>query len=901
MAKLDTDRIWRALGTFMDLFPQEERIYLSTFWSAFADLAADMWGLAFQIDRSKSLFETTATFERRNALVVFSGLQEQPSYQFALSSVQSTPTGAVLVRGFVPREARTFKATDVPSQGIVRIGVDILRYDSVNVIPIVGGQFDGYVREATFTLAADALPHDYSDTIDMNDGFFRQELALAFRVNQVPGQTAIDATSSGQALSVNATGRLRFGTPGLNFEQFEYKSVSVVGDRYVFTLPATFGFNETVAPTMLFPHALGEEILVSVLAPSRWEVLATNAARVYGDNAAVFVIDNEPGSLGASTAKLRSLLEMRENVDFDLSVTLNPETWGAVASGTRRAGMQLAIGANTYTVALATTNSGHAYLAGLEPAPSVAAIPGALSDSIELRIARTSGVLEFSVRDTDAGDFVQLAATQVTGERARMALFVDDSGTDTPATARFDEVVRRLGEVAGSTRLETSFEVTDLQPFRYTCDAQLTEASGLRDDPRLRRQSFITVVDVTDTGTQYLRAIGDGDDFKGSGVPPGGELVFGDTVMIYDEFVRDGSVFEFKIRNKIDPSLLPMAVGSSFVARTRELTNPDLFSFPAPGEVWLRELPTRDRMWAPVAQEDQRHIQKLYGPLVGVNAEVSTDAYLRRVQGVWYALMSGPAIENVHIGVHLTMGLPVAKASGVVQKIFDEHDELGRLTRRAMVILGEDGAVTHDLNTTLHGITWAFAPGQRVEKFTPLTKGVQIYDTDVEDAWPDRFGMDPTSPERYNAFGVLVDMNVLTSESSLDDAIRFCLRIKPTTAKMIFHLLLTAGNERLHVEDDGFFAVVAEMCEDISFDEGPAPVPPQSMLRMGDGHKMGQGKHMGESTVFRFFPVMGIGLHMGTGLTMSMDPRAFDCRPNADNLSVESLSVTPVVTVEVGS
>lgn len=900
MAKLDTDRIWRSLGTFWDLFPQEERVYLATFWEAWADIVADLWGLSFQIDRTKSLFSTSATFERRNVLVQLSGLKQQKSFTFTLASVQATPSGAVIVRGFVPRDRRTFRANEVPAQGLVRIGVDTLKYVSVNVVSIVGGVFDGYVREALFTLEASSLPHDYSDSVDMNDSFYKTEIDVSFRVNQSPGASFIDTTSAGSALDLNPTGVLRFGTPGLNYEQVQYQSLAVVGDRYVFSLPATWGPGQSGPVVLQQSHPAGELVKVSVLSPSRWQFERTGPVRVYGENAAVFVIDDQPSIPAVSFAQMRSAIEVQENSDFNMAVTLFLDAWPSVAAAERRAGIKMQIGPQAYVLYVVEHAAGTSYAFGLEGSPSFD-LMSTVPSRIELNMSRTASDMEISVREDDASDFRLLVRVTVTGERARLSLFTQDTGTETAARVRFDEVVRRQGQAAGSTRLEDAFVVDDLYPYRYTTDVQLVSASSLRDAPRVGGQSLITI-DTVDMDTQYIKAIGAGDEFEAAGVPAAGELQMAGVVMVYDEVVRDGSVFEFKIRGKVDPNIAPLDAGVAVVASTREITTLNgAYRIPGPGELWLRDLPTRDRMWAPVAQEDQRHVQRLYGPLVSLDADVSSDAYLRRVQGAWYALMSGPAIENLRIGVHLTMGLPTAQVAGVVERTYERRNVLGEVVERGMVILGADGAVTHRLNPTLQGISWALEPGQSVEKFTPLTTGVEIYDVGVDDEWPSRFGMDPLSPGRFNAFGVLVDMNALNADTSLTDAIRFALRIKPTWSKMFFHLLLTAGNETLVVEDDMFFATVVEGCEDVSFDEGSAPAPPQDLLRLGDGHKMGQGKRFGTSSAFRPFPALGIGVFMGTGLTMGMAPRAYTCAPNSDNLATEEVTVTTVVEVDVGS
>lgn len=900
MAKLDTDRIFRALGSmFTAMFTAEDRLVLRSYWEAWADLTADLWGLAFQVDQTKSVFSTSATVERRNVLVQLSRPTVIPGQAFALASVHTEPVGnTTSLRGFVPRDQRTFRARDIPAQGLIRIGVDTLPYVAANVIVVDAGAMAGYVQEATFTLDASTLPHDYADTIDLNDSFFRQELQLAFRVPQVPGQTFVDSTGLGLAPDLNSTGRLRFGTAGINLEEHQYQSLSVVGDRYVFTLPATWSPGQSGPSALSFSHPEDEVINVSVLSPSRWVITTSGSARVYGDDAAVMVVDDSPGAIGASQAALASELELQENTDFDVAINLFPELWPTVAASERRAGVRLDVGGQVLGLYLRQTASALAYVANGQ----VLAIT-ARPDQVELRLSRQANVLELTVREPGDGEPKLVASVAVSGARARLTLFLADDGTDTAARVRFDEVVRRLGQAAGSQRLESTFVVDERFPYRYATDVQLTSAVSLADDPKPRAQDLVTVAEITADGFDgVVMAMGAGDDFEAMGVPAAGELALADKVMVYDSFTRDGPVFHFAVRGAVDPDLLPLAAGAVAVARTRALGTDTGFRVPAPGELWLRDAPTRLRLWAPVAQEDQRFVQRLWAPLVGLTAEASSEALARRVQGAWYALMAGPAIENVRIGVHLAVGLPAAKVAGVVQRIFTRQDTLGRVVERGMVILGDNGAsVTHTLDARVQGVDWAFAPGQAVERFAPLTTGVAVYDALVQDDWPVRFGLDPLSPERYNAFGVMVDLGVLNGDTSLDDAIRFALRIKPTWAKMFFHLLLTAGNEHLVVEDDGMFAVVANFCEDISFDEGAPPLEPQPSLRMGEGHKMGQGLHMHVTSVFSAFPTLGLGLHMGTGLTMGMPDRAFVCYPDEDNLAREELTTTVVVEVDAGA
>ncbi len=904
MAGIDGDRIWRSLGSFFDLFPAEERVYWRTFWEAFSEITADLWGLAFQVDRSKDLFATTATFERKNVLLKLSDLIQETSFGFQLAGVSRDPNGTTFVRGFVPRDQRTFKSSDIPAQGYVRIGVDVLRYVAVNSVVINGGVFDGFVREATFTLASQTIPHDYADSIDFNEPFYLDPVDVVFRVTQAPGATFIDTTSNGVDLQLNPTGRLSFGEVGINAESFEYQSLSVVGDRYVFSLPSSFRSPASSAPVTQFPHAAGDPVTVQRYSPGRWTQTTIGLARWYADNAAVAVIDNEPFNVPAS-AVLKSLFELRENTDIDISVSTDIDVWAALAvnSTERVLGASLAIGPLVYFVGFRSRRTGggvtiHELVSGPESALVAQAVVS-VPDKVEWRFARTGATLEISYKEPDDGDFKLLSTVTVTGERAVLSLKLADTGTDGASQVRFDEVFRRLGEIAGSTRLESTFQVTGLFPFTYSGDVPVVSGTSMRDGPRVHEEELFVIENIEDPAMNVIRASGSGEAFVAEGIPESGLMIFGSVTMVYDSFTRSGSVFEFQIRGKIDPNLLPIEAGAVFVVRTREITS-DQYSFDGAGGVSFRDLPTRDRMWIPLAQVDHRHVQRLYGPLVDLTVDVSSESYLRRVQGAWFALFSGPAIENVRIGIHLAMGLPVAKEAGVVQRVYERVDTLGRVIERGMVIVNDRGALTYQIPPTVQGITWLHGVGATVARFEPLTEGVEVLDFQTDENWHLRF-RDVGDAERFNTFGVFVDTNVLTDDSSLSDAIKFALRIKPTTAKLVMHFLLTAGNEEILVEDDGFFSTIASICEDLSFDEGQAPLPPQTPLRMGDGHKMGQGKFMGSNSIFRAFPALGIGLHMGTGLTMGMDPRAYVCDPDGDNHATEVLTATPVIEVDGGA
>jgi hypothetical protein len=860
MSLINTDPIWLALGDFYHMFPDEERVYWDTFWEAYSDIVADLWGYAFQVDRGKSLFSTTPTFERREVLVKLSNLVEGVNAQFRISSMKQDVGGRWILRGFVPRDSRTFKAADLPDKGVIRIGVDVIPYSQVNSTTVVGGVYDGFVRESTFVLASDPS-HDYQDDPDFNDDFANQPQQLKFRINQVAGETIVDTVllNVNEPVVVNPTGKLTLGVPGINAEVVEYTSVTVIGDRYVFTLAPSWRPPASGPQELDFAHFVDELVTVSRLDPTRWIQLNSGYSRWIGDGSARLTIDQLP----APTAALGQLLGqygLQSNVDFDVSVVVSLDVWDEPVPLTtgKRAYARINIGPQSYTVGVEKRRNGagdieNLTIAGVEGAETEAVLATA-SDAFEARFKRVGGALELQFRDLESDSFRVLARETVSGARASLDLVVSDPNTQSPSSVVFDEVIRRAGGVIGNVRLEEFFTATDVFPYVYEIDQNLTSASELRDRPRTRIEFLQTIEVIEEQDVGVVRAVAAEDvDFEANGVPEAGVLSLDGKRVVYDSFVKDGDVFEFNVRGLLDPDILPLASDTIFTAETAVLQSDIGFSLSGDGRISLAELPTRDRMWAPVAQVDERHVQKSYGVLTDLDSAISTQGYLNRVQGTWFALMSGPSIRNVESGLQLAMGLPVARVTGTVSAINQVFDNLGRVSRYYMTILSEEGAVEHDLNPDLLPfIDWTVIVGQTVDQFQPLTNGIEVLDVVKDNEWHLRFpGVNDI--ERFNNFGVFVAIEALSSEASVNDALRFALRIKPTYTKMIMRFLLTSGNEDLSedLDEDVFVAHVPEICEDITFPEGDPPTDPFATLRLGEGHKLGQAKKLGPAGYWR--------------------------------------------------
>lgn len=839
---LDTDLIWRALGDFYDLFPVEERVHWSTFWQAYSDIVADLWGHALQADRAKSLFATSATFERRSTLVVLSNLRQSRPLTFRLSVVKAS-SGLWLVRGFVPRELRDFKIDELPSSGILRLGVDTLAYTSVNASVVASGLYKGFVQDAVFTLSG-APPHDYGDSLEINDDFNRDPSRLQMRVDHVGGEVVVDTVmlSPTSTVTVNATGRLVIGVTGVNREVVEYQSVSVLGDRYLFTL--------VPGQSLANFHGLGEYLRVNAYDPLAWGQYVGGQAWWYADNAALTRLsDSAPGS-----ATLVSRRELAANSDFDVSVSVSLETWDAVggANGVRRAAAALVIGGTRYVLGVETRRVAAVNSEGLvfgdnaSPTFTVAAVPGAF----EARFARTGNELELLYKADE--DWVLMAKFTVSGLPATLELGASRTGLDIGGLVSFDEVIRRSGRAAGSVRLEEFFTAGASYPYTYDCDQTISSAPRLLDRPAVRSEPLTGSEDVVDSTQVFIRAV-PGPGFQVDGLPSTGTLSVNGRDVVYDRVALIRGVYEFQLRRKLDPDLLPLAAGATIFAGTRSLSEVGDYAFDGVGGVGFRDLPTRDRMWAPLCQIDYRHVQTTFGVLVDAQEDLSTPSYLTRVQGTWFALSNGAAYGNVHTGLQLAMGLPVALVDGVVLSLSETRDSLGRLVSRSAIIVGDDSVdYVHDLRADLPLISWTVAVGARVTKFQPLSDGIEVLDFQSDPLWHERF-VGVSEMERWNSFGVFVALEALSGGGSIEDAVRFALRIKPTYTKLFIRFLLTtSGREFLDPQDDQMFAEVPELCDELAFPRGEPPDDPAQILRLGEGHRLGQAKTLGGEGLWRF-------------------------------------------------
>lgn len=890
---IDHDLLYSSLGTFFGLFPPEDRARVTSIWDAIADKSADLAGRAVQIKDSESVFRTRAFVERVMWRAKLGQLTEDPITEFELVSVTQQTSELFIFKGYLPA-AKSISREVIPEEGKLIIGADVLDYIESNIEVLNSGPREGLVAEATFTVREP--PRDYADTVDPNESFPQVATQLTLRRNHIAGETAIDATGP-VGLTFNERGRIV-----LDGSEYEYKSVTATLGVYFFQLASTYSAPDAAVQSLPFNYDLGEEITVYSYDDDRWSDESVGAVRVTASPLKLFV--DELPSVASSKASIASKFEL-EIGDFDVNMTLSVDKWvdPTVNVTSRTAGMGLRIGGNRYIVGPRVERDGAAAIThhiafGAEASPQLLDLEDAAA-GVQVRALRSGSRIEFQYRVASGDPWIELGFETTTSERATISFNLIDTGTGTGSEVEYDELERFLGEVAGGSRLEATFEATSRFPYRYVLDSQMVDAEELIDRPFVREEPLTVQSEETDTELRSL-VCAFTDETEGGGVPLSGVLVIGGYERVYENATIGNNVSTLELRRKLPPDLFPIAAGTSVTVKTNRAEKASSgFEFEEPGVIRMRELPTRGEMWAPVAKVDEQLLQKMWAPLTksGGNRESSL-ALERLIQGHFAALMGGPTIFNIRSGLALSMGLPVAERSGVVSEMSESTDDLGRTVQRKIVVTDENGSLEYILpDETSMLINWTVEVGAQVKRFQPLTNGVEVLDLDNEPSWPDRFA-DVQDAERFRSFGVILDVSALGPDSDIAEALRFALRIKPNDTKIFIGLFTESlGVEDLSddLDDEARIASLVLPCEDMGFDEGP--LAPGVPVTLGAGRRLGQGFILGTENLQKYLS-LGTGLFLGQGLTLGQSV-IYACEPVQTNQPSVDTSFESIIGIMI--
>jgi hypothetical protein len=227
--------------------------------------------------------------------------------------------------------------------------------------------------------------------------------------------------------------------------------------------------------------------------------------------------------------------------------------------------------------------------------------------------------------------------------------------------------------------------------------------------------------------------------------------------------------------------------------------------------------PTPEEFWAEsVLYDNSDVIEKNFGRLVGLLKDDLTSSktkapYLSAVRGLFFAYTNGPTIRNVRLGLQILLGLPFTEERGIIRELqenftkdakgrnlgrllIEDLDDSDRLTgnRRVYFYPTAVGLETNSVTAL------PYKAGDFIDKFTPISKGVEVKDYIKDPYWWENalYGMEIL---KYFTFKILVDSNVFDS-NDVQFALNFVKSIKPTYTKVIASLLLALSDD-ITVED----------------------------------------------------------------------------------------------------
>jgi hypothetical protein len=190
-------------------------------------------------------------------------------------------------------------------------------------------------------------------------------------------------------------------------------------------------------------------------------------------------------------------------------------------------------------------------------------------------------------------------------------------------------------------------------------------------------------------------------------------------------------------------------------------------------------------------------VENNFGRLVGIYSDDLSERetrvpYLSAVKGLWYAITSGPTVSNIRLGLQILLGLPYAEVRGRILNVtenfaqeaggamlwldrilLEEVDEDNRGTGRRYIYFYPNVVGPEDNPTT--GLP--YAEGDIVERFSPLSKGVEVTDYVKDPQWWVR-SLSGLEILKFFVARASIDGTVFDANDALF-AVEFLKKIKP--------------------------------------------------------------------------------------------------------------------------
>lgn len=191
-------------------------------------------------------------------------------------------------------------------------------------------------------------------------------------------------------------------------------------------------------------------------------------------------------------------------------------------------------------------------------------------------------------------------------------------------------------------------------------------------------------------------------------------------------------------------------------------------------------LPTEGVWHSEFGLFDEGVVYNNFGANAGIKKETTSDEYLNRIRGLYYSLLRGPTVSSIKTGVLASVGLPIAIDGGEVTSINTAYS-------------GQKGLITIDnARTYLYPLAVGtdLSVGDTVNQFTPLCRGVDVYDYINNPTWFNTFPV-IEEVQKYHTFLVNIDLDSLdasiaNSEEVFQTVAKHLSDVRPTYKDFVF-------------------------------------------------------------------------------------------------------------------
>lgn len=255
------------------------------------------------------------------------------------------------------------------------------------------------------------------------------------------------------------------------------------------------------------------------------------------------------------------------------------------------------------------------------------------------------------------------------------------------------------------------------------------------------------------------------------------------------------------------------------------------------GTISFRDEPIED-LWAKRTQINEESPWNNFGFLMDIY-ERNSRAYLRIVQGLWYAFWTGPRPENVRRALYLLFGLPVALEDATVTAVSP-----------AEILTTSDDGIDRSFQVPT-GLVPIVSVGQRVNRFQPLVDGISVFDKinlpgfireEIGRSGIQRFLLDeatrgPGDTDETRALRTLEEHTFLpqitvdafiSPDINLGNVRSFLEAIKPLHKAFLFQVIVGTFEDDLPVKDK--YAAAIELDVTPNFDSNQTTFLPQTDL-----------------------------------------------------------------------